>query len=124
MKNILKNNFYYTFKHLLNIWSLNTKSHRLANDHELLFYPYIIGSQTTSSKDQIKKNWCKERSKIEMEGTIPFVSGIYQQTWTIGISIGAKFYKQYQGRETVPLASGIHRRTLIVAISIDVIHSE
>jgi hypothetical protein len=39
---------------LVNIWSLNTKSHRLADDHESLFYPYIIGSQTPGPKDQTK----------------------------------------------------------------------
>jgi hypothetical protein len=55
VKNTLKNNCYHTFKHSLNIWSLYTKSHGLTDDHELLFYPYIIGSQTTSSKDQTKK---------------------------------------------------------------------
>ena len=39
---------------LVNIWSLNTKCHRLADDHESLFNPYIIGSQSPGSKDRTK----------------------------------------------------------------------
>jgi len=62
---------------LVNIWSLNTKSHRLADDHESLFYPYIIGSQTPGSKEKKKFdarkdrrwrwNWCRYLTYLTRE---------------------------------------------------------